>query len=130
MAKRNTPTKQMVRELLTVTGGAMSQDMLEEQLKGRIDRVTIYRVLAGFCEEGILHRVIGDDGKAYYALCNSCSGDKHNHEHAHFRCVDCRKIECLPFPAKPKLPAGYSLESMNFWISGRCDACVQNIPPV
>lgn len=123
MLRRNTPAKQKIRQLLTANSGAMSQDMLEEQLKGQVDRVTIYRVLAGFCEDGILHRVVADDGKSFYALCAGCSAEKHNHQHAHFRCVDCRKVECLPYSAQPKLPVGYSLQSMNFWISGQCKSC-------
>lgn len=123
MKRRNTPAKQQIRALLEEAGSPMSQDMMEARLQGGMDRVTIYRVLAGFCEDGVLHRVTADDGKAYYALCTGCKPEEHHHDHAHFRCQRCRKIECLPTPAQPELPAGYLLQSMNFWISGYCAAC-------
>ena len=123
MKKRNTPAKEMIREALQKSATAMSQDMLEERLNGQADRVTIYRVLASFCEDGIVHRVVSDEGKAYYALCEGCTAKKHRHEHAHFRCVNCQKVECLPGIVKPKLPNGYVLENMNYWMSGLCSAC-------
>lgn len=121
--KRNTPGKQMIRELLEASDTALSQDMLEARLKGKVDRVTIYRVLNSFCEDGIVHRVVSDEGKAYYALCKECTEDKHKHEHAHFRCLGCQRVECLPTPIKARLPEGYFKQNINYWISGYCGAC-------
>lgn len=123
MKKRNTPAKQMIRDLLTNSVTALSQDMVEGQLKGSIDRVTIYRVLNSFCEDGLVHRVVSDEGKTYFALCIGCKGNHHRHEHAHFRCLNCQTVECLPTIVKAKLPEGYSMTQMNFWISGYCKAC-------
>lgn len=124
MKKRNTPTKQMILGLLQHSPTAMSQDMLEAQMAGNADRVTIYRVLNGFCEDGIVHRVVSDEGKAYYALCGrQCMEHKHRHDHAHFKCLKCQQVECLPAAVKVTLPEGYTLQNMNYWISGYCKAC-------
>ncbi len=123
MAKRNTPSKQRIREWMLASGTAVSPDVLEAAFRGQMDRVTVYRVLASFCEDGFLHRVVADDGKAYYAVCAGCTEAAHRHDHAHFRCSACRRVECLPFPAAPQLPEGYRLESMNFWVTGVCRSC-------
>lgn len=101
----------------------MSQDMIEEKINGEADRVTIYRVLNRLCKDGIAHKVTSDMGKSYYALCKSCDGDQHTHDHFHFKCLDCEKVECLNEPITLTLPKGYQLESMNCWVSGHCDQC-------
>ncbi len=123
MKKRNTPAKQMIRELLERAGSAMSQDMLEHTIEGRMDRVTIYRVLNSFCEDGVVHKATSDDGKAYYALCKSCKQERHEHDHAHFRCLGCGKVECLPGNLSVKIPVGYRVENTNYWLSGYCTDC-------
>ena len=69
MKRRNTPAKNAILTLLNQAGTALSQDMIEEKVKGEMDRVTIYRVLNSFCEDGITHKVLADDGKYYFALC-------------------------------------------------------------
>lgn len=101
----------------------MSQDMLEGAIAGRVDRVTIYRVLNSFCEDGIVHKATSDDGKAYYALCNGCKQEKHVHGHAHFRCLGCSMVECLPGEMTVTTPAGYTVATSNYWLSGYCAKC-------
>ena len=123
MKRRNTPTKQAVLTLLKSAGSALSQDMIEVQLKGVMDRVTIYRVLNGFCQDGITHRILSDDGKYYFALCSTCSEHSHAHDHFHFRCLGCATVECLPQQIILTLPAGYSMQTANCWVSGYCKAC-------
>ncbi len=123
MVKRNTAAKQRIQQLLEESGSAMSQDVLEEQLKGEFNRVTIYRVLNSFLEDGLVHRVVGDEGKAYFAICRNCKKNAHRHEHVHFKCLNCEKVECLPGQVKIKLPEGYVAETVNYYISGYCADC-------
>ena len=73
MKRRNTPAKNEVLMLLKNSASAQSQDMIEEQMNGKMDRVTIYRILNSFYEDGIVHRITSDEGKHYYALCNTCT---------------------------------------------------------
>lgn len=125
MKRRNTPAKSRILNLLNEAGTALSQEMIELTVKGEMDRVTIYRVLNSFCEDGITHKVQADDGKYYYALCHSC-GDhdhEHDHNHFHFKCLGCGKVECLNEQVSVKLPEGYVQKSIASWVSGYCNGC-------
>lgn len=126
MKKRSTPGKLRVREVLEKAGSALSQDRINLQLNNELDRVTLYRILNGFVEDGIVHRAVSDDGKSYYALCRGCE-KAHNHEHAHFRCLSCERVECLPAPVKVALPPGYAMQHSNYWLSGTCRACTARL---
>ena len=55
-------------------------------------------MLDRFVQAGRIHFVTGQNGKAYYALCKSCKRDpvEHIHNHLHFQCENCGKVECLP----------------------------------
>ncbi len=123
MKRRNTPAKQKVLSVFKSSNSALSQDMLEEKIGSEMDRVTIYRILNSFCEDGITHRVTSDDGKSYYALCTECEDHDHHHDHFHFKCINCEKVECLDEEVQFTLPKGYHSENMNCWISGYCKAC-------
>lgn len=122
MKTRNTPTKEAVLNVLTKTNKAMSQDDIEQHISIDINRSTIYRVLNRFCEEGVLHRIVGENGKQYFAL-----GVKHNktlvEHHLHFRCIKCETIECLPGGVEYTLPENYFVENVNFVLSGTCKEC-------
>ncbi|MEK6151736.1 transcriptional repressor [Flavobacteriaceae bacterium 3-367] len=125
MKRRNTGPKTAVLGALKAANAALSHDMLQSELGTAINRATIYRVLNRFCEDGRVHRIVGDDGKQYFALCLNCDEQKgaHNHNHFHFKCVACGKVECLDHEIAVPLPDGYSLERFNGWISGRCNSC-------
>ena len=123
MNRRNTPSKTAILELLRQANSALSQDRIEAEVKGTIDRGTIYRVLNRFCEDGITHKILADDGKYYFALCHSCSDESHNHDHFHFRCLNCQKVECLEQHIHLHLPAGYTQQNINSWVNGYCSEC-------
>jgi len=123
MNRRNTASKKLVMSLLETSDTALSQDVLEDKVRDQMDRVTIYRVLNRFCEDGIAHRFVSDDGKYYYALCRDCKADHHADEHIHFRCLQCNRVECLPYKIKSRLPEGYTAVKTNYWISGYCKGC-------
>lgn len=125
MKRRNTGPKTAVLDALKTSNAALSHDMLQSKLGTTINRATIYRVLNRFCEDGRVHRIVGDDGKQYFALCLDCGGpeEEHSHNHFHFKCVACGKVECLDHEIIVPLPDGYSLESFNGWLSGRCNSC-------
>lgn len=123
MNRRNTPAKKIVLDILTAAESALSQDRIEAEVKGEMDRVTIYRVLNRFCEDGITHKILADDGKYYFALCHGCNGEKHNHNHFHFRCLTCDKIECLDETVAVHLPQGYRMQNVAGWVAGYCAVC-------
>ena len=123
MNPRNTKSKALILQTLKNSRQAISHEKIQAELGEGVDRATIYRVLNRFCEEGIVHKIIGDDGKQYFALCLNCNKKEHHHNHLHFRCLSCGKVECLPNEVDLKLPNGYRTENFNGFISGYCSAC-------
>lgn len=123
MKRRNTPAKQAVLDILKLSERALSQEDIEKEVKGSMDRVTVYRVLNSFCEDGYVHKILSDDGKHYFAICLNCQEKKHSHNHFHFRCLKCQKVECLKEEVKLQLPAGYQLENANCLVTGYCADC-------
>lgn len=125
MQSRNTKAKSMILESIKKAKTAVSHDILQAELNGEVDRATIYRVLNRFCGDGIIHRIVGDDGKQYFAICMNCSDEHHKHNHFHFRCLSCDTVECLSNEVHVNLPKGYSMTNFNGFISGYCSDCGQ-----
>ncbi|MGP1992921.1 Fur family transcriptional regulator [Zobellia laminariae] len=123
MKRRNTPTKEAVLEVLLNTNKAMSQDAIEQEIGIDINRATIYRVLNRFCEDGVLHRVVAEDGKQYFALCLKCDENEKPLYHFHFRCMKCETIECLPVEVNFTIPEKYFVENVNCVLTGTCQEC-------
>ncbi|UFH33252.1 transcriptional repressor [Chryseobacterium sp. C-71] len=123
MIRRSTPTKDAVLNILTDSKKAMSPDGIMQKVDISIDRATIYRVLNRFCEDGILHRIVAEDGKQYFAVCIKCEEKKLAYHHFHFRCTNCQTIECLPVPVQFSLPQGYQVETVNCILTGICKDC-------
>ena len=105
---------------------ALTHADLELHFDKRFDRVTIYRTLTSFLENGLLHKIPDDSGVAKYALCHH-EGVEHNHDdhHVHFKCKKCEKIECMYTLEIPKLhlPKKYKMENANLLIEGICAIC-------
>ncbi|MBE8719701.1 Fur family transcriptional regulator [Sphingobacterium pedocola] len=123
MKRRNTPSKEAILDLLAKTKKAMSQDAIEEKLTIAVDRATIYRVLNRFCDDGLVHRIVAEDGKQYFAVCMKCDETKLAANHFHFRCTRCETIECLPVPVHFAIPEGYQVENVNCVLTGVCNDC-------
>ncbi|HNY54530.1 MAG TPA: transcriptional repressor [Chitinophagales bacterium] len=105
---------------------ALTHADLEVYFAKKFDRVTIYRTLTSFLENGLLHKIPDDSGIAKYALCHH-EGTEHTHDdhHVHFKCKKCAKIECLHTLEIPKLqlPRKYKMENANLLIEGICAVC-------
>lgn len=123
MNRRNTPTKEAVLSVLNLSSKAMSQNAIEKEIGVDINRATIYRVLNRFCEDGILHRIVADDGKQYFAVCVKCGENEKPLHHFHFRCKKCETIECMPTPVHFSIPKGYQVDSVNSVLTGICKTC-------
>ncbi len=123
MKRRNTPAKQTILNILHSSKKAFNQEDIEQQVKGTMDRVTVYRILNSFCEDGNVHKILSDDGKYYFALCTNCEEKKHHHNHFHFRCLKCQQVECLQEEVPVKIPEGYRVENANFLLTGYCQTC-------
>lgn len=123
MKRRNTKSTTEVLSIFNNSITALSHEMLQEKLETKIDRVTIYRILSRFIEDGVIHEIIADDGKKYFALCDNCEGNHHHHNHFHFRCLTCGNVECLEEEVNVNLPKGYEAVTFNGLVSGYCLNC-------
>lgn len=123
MERRNTPSKDAVLSVLTASNKAMSQDAIEKKIEVDVDRVTIYRILNRFCDDGVLHKIVADDGKQYFALRRECKEKALPNNHFHFRCTNCQTLECLPALVNFSLPENYTVETLNCVLIGICKDC-------
>ncbi len=125
MKRRKTKSQEAILTILKDSKLALNHDMLQAKLKSKMDRATIYRILNRFSEDGLIHKIIGDDGKQYFAICINCGeqNKSHSHNHLHFRCLKCGKVECLNNDIEISLPKEYTSKTFNGFISGYCNHC-------
>ena len=121
--RRNTAIQEAVLSILTSKRRAMSQDAIVRQMDIDADRATIYRILHRFCEDEIVHKIVADDGKQYFAVCTKCDEITVPENHFHFRCTKCETIECLPALVEYSLPEKYTVHQMNCVLVGVCKDC-------
>ena len=92
----------------------------------RADRVTIYRTLKTFSENGIVHPIENGTAEVKYALCKAfCTASKHLDKHPHFHCQKCQRIICLETLQVPELayPKGYQAQEVSVTVKGICANC-------
>jgi Fur family ferric uptake transcriptional regulator len=92
-----------------------------------IDRVTVYRVLDWLTQQGLTHRLAGEDRVWRFLTAQDArpraSG---HHPHPHFKCNICGDVICLDeILAAPRvaLPAGYRSEELEVTVKGQCAMC-------
>ncbi|TCK80966.1 Fur family transcriptional regulator [Albibacterium bauzanense] len=123
MKRRNTATQEAVLAVLASKRRAMSQDAIIKQMTVDADRATVYRILNRFCEDEIVHKIVADDGKQYFAVCVKCDDVIIPGNHFHFRCTKCETIECLPSIVEYSVPESYKVENLNCVLVGLCKEC-------
>lgn len=124
---RKTAGRLAVLALFAKEGKALSHSELQEGVTENVDRVTLYRILESFEQNGILHKVPDDQVSVKYALCDHDHevGEAHSDNHAHFKCRVCGNTVCLDDTEIPQLnvPQGYKVEGSLLLISGLCAGC-------
>jgi len=86
--------KQVLQLFLLKEGKALSHQHLENQMDDS-DRVTLYRTLKTFQDNGLIHEVHDGSGMLKYALCHeACNHIEHFDNHAHFYCNSCKETIC------------------------------------
>ena len=112
-----------VHEYFTREKRTLSIKDLQSELKDS-DRVTLYRILNAFTENGVLHKIPDDNGVVTYGLCHdTCDADDHNHDHMHFKCSECGIMECLDQHIPPVSIPGYQIKEANLILKGVCKRC-------
>ena len=124
MKSRNTTKQAQVMEILSQADKALSADEILDLMPEKINKTTAYRMLERFSQSGIVHGVVGAEGKSYYALCEEeCNSEKHSHHHIHFQCRQCQSVLCLSEEVYvPELP-GFKVEDAQFMVMGLCTDC-------
>ncbi len=116
----------VLQVFLHTPGKAITQSDLDQHIDNA-DRITLYRTLKTFEENGIIHQAVDGTGTTKYALCNShsCTAHKHTEKHAHFLCNDCGTTLCLDEAINPdiKAPKGFEVEESYLVLKGRCKDC-------
>lgn len=112
-------------EMMKVDGPVSARslhDLLVQAI--RIDLVTVYRTLAVFLEAGIIREIADNpDGKYYELAC------VHNPLHAHFKCSNCQKIQCLDTLGRSergylsRLAEGCEVQDISITLTGLCPDC-------
>ena len=124
-AVRITPMRQLLLEHFLLKN--VSFGLLElEIIFPKFDRITMYRTLKTFEENGILHKINNGTSEAKYALCKEyCTAANHLDSHPHFRCSECAVVTCLEsvFIPTVELPKGYFAKEVNMTIEGICPEC-------
>lgn len=121
---RNTQKQDFVIDILTNAEHTMSVEAILKAMPIKVNKTTIYRILERFAEKGKVHYVTGEDGTAYYALCNDSSIEHDIHNHIHFQCTSCKKVKCLPYEIDiPKLK-DFKVQETQFLMIGICDKCI------
>lgn len=122
---RITPMRLLVLEALLEQEGSCGLNGIE-QLLPHSDRVTIYRTLKTFSQNGVIHPIENGTSEVKYALCKAfCTANEHLDRHPHFHCRECNRIICLESVEIPKLqfPTGYQAEETTMTVKGICANC-------
>ena len=122
---RSTPTRQEILHLFLKKDYALSHSDIENEIADAIDRVTVYRTLKTFNDQGLIHKVLDDGGSLKYTLCSeACSATRHRHEHVHFKCTRCGQTNCLDVQIPMvRLPEGYKPKEVSLLVQGTCQNC-------
>ena len=90
----------------------------------RINKVTVYRILASFKAESIIREIATDHGVNYFEM--AC---RHNPMHPHFYCRACRSLSCLPEQVLREsrferlLTGKETVDGITLNLTGICGAC-------
>ncbi len=92
-ALRRTPVRLGVLDLLASSRTPLDVPGILAALPSRTDAVTVYRTLNTFFRKKLIHRIRGEDRGWRYAI--GTRGEQIEHQHPHFVCNTCGKVECL-----------------------------------
>lgn len=129
---RATPIRRQVLQVLLSKSYALSSNDIEHELGAEgIDRITLYRTLRTFEQQGVIHRVVDATDIIHYASCSvECTEHAHQDNHVHFKCTTCQHTYCLNQVAIPPvvLPGRFQAQRSDLLLSGVCNKCQPSLP--
>jgi Fur family transcriptional regulator, ferric uptake regulator len=110
--------------VLLAANRALSHNEVERRVNSAsgIDRVTVYRVLDWLSEQGLAHRIAGEDRVSRY----NAVMHMRSRSHAHFQCEGCGTVICLDeLDATPRVrvPRGFVFHDVALTVKGFCASC-------
>ena len=120
--ERNTVQRRAIHKVLEQSGRPMGPPEIFDAARTHapgLGIATVYRTIKRLLDDGFLQQVALPGEAPRYEV----AGKGHHH---HFRCSNCRKVFDLvgcPNAFKQFLPKGFSLESHEIYLFGRCEEC-------
>jgi len=122
----NTPQRLAVLNALLKAAKPLSAAGIRQEIAAcsRIDKVTVYRIIALFRKQGIIREIISANGANYFEMASL-----DNPVHPHFECRHCGQLSCLApltFTSANQLISAnndYSIDHIEINISGLCAGC-------
>lgn len=125
---KRTPVRIGVLEVLASEQEPMDVAELIRRLPSFTEPVTVYRTLNTLVAKKLAHRVRGEGRSWRYAVGDLTHSQEH--QHAHFVCDNCGKVECIQdaeIPSKllDKIDPGpgYMISHPEIVIHGTCPKC-------
>jgi len=123
---RVTPFRVNVLEVFRQHKNAIDLNQIENAL-GDFDRITLYRTLKTFIENGLIHEIVMPGDIKKMALCkDECANEDHahHHQHLHFKCDNCQEIFCLELDHFPEIKyPKFKINQLEIQGSGICVNC-------
>jgi Fur family transcriptional regulator, ferric uptake regulator len=124
---RITAPRMAVIGVIATMPGHFTADALATRVRG-VGRATVFRTLKLLVDEGVVCRVLLDDGRLHYRL-------SRNAHHHHLVCTSCGAIEdftnCDVSDVIGELSrrTGYKIDSHWLELYGRCGSCIEAEAP-
>ncbi|WP_107037341.1 Fur family transcriptional regulator [Brumimicrobium mesophilum] len=123
---RVTPFRKEVLDIFIRNDHAVSTQDIEDELKD-FDRITLYRTIKSFINNGVIHEIVMPGDVKKLALCDVvCNHDEglHEHNHIHFQCRQCQEVFCVEIDELPKIKVpGFIIEKQEIQAKGICGKC-------
>ncbi|MEL6255400.1 MAG: transcriptional repressor [Bacteroidota bacterium] len=122
-------TKPLMILLQTFEGsnGALSSVELVNQLREKMNKTTVYRILQRLEEGGDIHSFMGKDGLKWYAKCKGNKKGQKMDAHPHFQCSYCGKVQCMDLEISVPTIPGYQIDEAELLLIGRCKNCLEEL---
>lgn len=122
--QRKTSTIGLLLDQFKKSNQAIAAVELVDRLKEKVNKTTVYRALERLEDDGLVHSFLDRDGIKRYAICQDCNKDSHVHDHPHFQCTNCGKVDCLE-EASVNIPkiSGRTIHKTDVLLQGICETC-------
>ncbi len=117
-----TSCREEIIQAIASSGTSLSEEEIKSCISSNFDRTTFYRTFKTLIAKGIIHKILVDNTLTKYALSQGKDTAK---QHAHFYCLCCKNVFCLPQVQweYSKFPDSYKVTETELLIKGYCNNC-------